>query len=174
MGGRNQLYELLCPNLRVFCLQDIDLQELKRLGIRGIIFDLDNTIIPWDSEGMTAEVVVWLESLLADGLKVGLVSNNRRRRVREIASLFAIPYASRAYKPAKTGFRQVAAAMGLPATALAVVGDQLFTDMLGGNRLGMFTIWVTPLSAREFVGTKVTRQFEKIAVRILQAKGLLK
>lgn len=168
------MYELLCPNLRVFCLQDIDLQELKRLGIRGIIFDLDNTIIPWDSREMTAEVVVWMEGLLADGLKVGLVSNNRRRRVREIASLFSIPYVSRAYKPAKTGFRQVAAAMGLPATSLAVVGDQLFTDMLGGNRLGMFTIWVTPLSAREFVGTKVTRQFEKLAVRILQSKGYLK
>ncbi len=118
--------------------------------------------------------MVWLQGLLADGLKVGLVSNNRRRRVREIAGQLAIPYVSRAYKPAKTGFRQVAAVMGLSPGAVAVVGDQLFTDVLGGNRLGMFTIWVKPMSAREFIGTKVTRQLEKLTVRMLRSKGLLK
>ena len=168
------MYKLLCPDRTALCLQDIDLAEMKRLGIGGIIFDLDNTLIPWDSAQILPEVMTWLQGLLADGLKVGLVSNNRHRRVREIAGRFAIPYVSRAYKPAKTGFRQVAAAMGLPPEAVAVVGDQLFTDVLGGNRLGMFTVWVKPLSAREFIGTKVTRQLEKITVRILRAKGLLK
>ena len=168
------MYKLLCPDRTVLRLQDIDLQEIKKMGIEGIIFDLDNTILPWDSAEIPLEVFNWLEQLLSDGFKAGLVSNNHQKRVSDIAGRFDIPYVFRAYKPAKTGFRKVSLAMGLAPKSVAVVGDQLFTDVLGGNRLGMFTIWVKPLSSREFVGTKVTRQLEKMMVRILRAKKLLK
>ena len=168
------MYKLLCPDRTVLRLQDIDLEEIKKNGIEGIIFDLDNTIVPWDSSEISAEVIVWIEQLLTAGFKAGLVSNNRRQRVSGIAGRFDIPYVFRAYKPSKSGFRKVSAAMGLSPEAVAVVGDQLFTDVLGGNRLGMFTIWVKPLSSREFIGTKVTRQLEKMMVRILKAKKLLK
>lgn len=167
------MYKLLCPDRTVLRLQDIDLQEIKKIGIEGIIFDLDNTILPWDSSEISTEVTVWIEQLLTAGFKAGLVSNNRRQRVSEIAGRFDIPYVFRAYKPSKNGFRKVSAAMGLLPGTVAVVGDQLFTDVLGGNRLGMFTIWVKPLSSHEFIGTKVTRQLEKIMVRILRAKKLL-
>lgn len=147
---------------------------LKENNIHGLIFDLDNTIIPWDSPIVNPEIEEWLKSLINHGFKICLVSNNMELRVRTVASRFNIPFVSRAYKPAKSGFRQAADIMSLSHSEVAVIGDQLFTDILGGNRLGMFTIWVKPLSTREFLGTKITRQLEKAAVRILKAKGLLK
>lgn len=168
------MYNLLCPQIIVKTLYDIEINTLEQKGIRGIIFDLDNTIIPWDSPDMSPDIIQWLNDLLAQGFKICLVSNNMGNRVQAIAAIFGVPFVSRAYKPAKSGFRQAMATMELTDKQVAVVGDQLFTDVLGGNRLGLYTIWVAPLSATEFVGTKITRRLEKLAVRMLRAKGLMK
>lgn len=167
------MYRLLCPRLMLNNLFELNATLLAREQIQGIILDLDNTIIPWDSAELQPETVACLKRLQESGLKLGLVSNNQRQRVAAFASQLNIPFASRAFKPAKAGFRQVIADMQLLPDQVAVVGDQLFTDVLGGNRLGCFTIWVKPLSAREFVGTKITRQLEKWAVRFLQSKKML-
>ncbi|MDD4600422.1 hypothetical protein SDC9_05982 [bioreactor metagenome] len=168
------MYNLLCPNLVVKSLSDINIGDIKERKIRGFIFDLDNTIISWDSPTMQPEIIDWIHYLINEGYKVCLLSNNMAARVSDIASKFDIPFVSRAYKPAKAGFRRAANLMKLNSNEIAVVGDQLFTDVLGGNRLGMYTIWVSPLSSREFIGTKITRKLEKITVRILKAKGLIK
>jgi HAD superfamily phosphatase (TIGR01668 family) len=168
------LYSLLCPNLILDSLLDLEHSKLREIGIKGIIFDLDNTIIPWDSQHMSIEMIEWLKSLIAKGFKICLLSNNMDKRVKNIAEIFGIPFVSRAYKPAKSGFRNAVAVMDLSANQVAVVGDQLFTDILGGNRAGLVTIWVKPLSAQEFIGTKITRSLEKLAVQILRAKGLLR
>ncbi len=168
------MYNLLCPNLILNSLHELEHHKLRQLGIKGIIFDLDNTIIPWDSQQMSPEIIKLLEDLITEGFQICLLSNNMGERVKSIAAIFGIPFISRAYKPAKSGFRHAVTAIGLPLNQVAVVGDQLFTDILGGNRIGLVTIWVRPLSAQEFIGTKITRRFEKLAVRILRAKGLMK
>lgn len=168
------MYNLLCPHLILNSLHDLEHYKLRQLGIKGIIFDLDNTIIPWDSQQMSPEIIKLLEDLITEGFQICLLSNNMDKRVKSIAAIFGIPFISRAYKPAKSGFRHAVAAMDLPLNQVAVVGDQLFTDILGGNRIGLVTIWVRPLCAQEFIGTKITRSFEKLAVRILKAKGLMK
>lgn len=168
------MYSLLCPHLILNSLLDLEHNTLKELGIKGIIFDLDNTIIPWDSQYMSPEMIKRLNALLSEGFKICLLSNNMDKRVKDIAEIFGIPFVSRAYKPAKSGFRTAVTAMKLSTNQVAVIGDQLFTDILGGNRLGLVTIWVKPLSAQEFIGTKITRRLEKLAIQILKAKGLLK
>lgn len=168
------MYRLLRPHLVVDSLFDIDFDKLKEEGIRGVIFDLDNTIVPWDSCEMCPDISDWLKEIIRKGFLVSIVSNNWQKRVKEIAARFDLPFVSRAYKPRKTGFRKALAAMGLEAHETAVVGDQLFTDVLGGNRLGLRTIWVKPLTRHEFIGTKIHRKFENLAVRLLKAKGLLK
>lgn len=167
------MLKLLAPCLVVNTLYDINLEELKKRGICGIVFDLDNTLIPWNSSEICPEVLGWLTDLVNQGFKLCLVSNNGNRRVRQIAAQCKAPFVARALKPSRTGFRQAAAVMELSPASIAVVGDQLFTDILGGNRLGMFTIWVKPLTAQEFIGTKITRQLEKLAVRVLKAAGRL-
>lgn len=168
------MYDIFCPKLIVNTLYDIEIAELQARGIAGIIFDLDNTIVPWGTYDLCPEVVDWLEELRQNGFQICLLSNNTSKRVEEIAVQLEIPFVSKAFKPFKNGFRQAAAAMQLHGREVAVIGDQLFTDVLGGNRLGMFTIWVKPLSTKEFVGTRITRQLEKIMIRILKAKGRIK
>jgi len=168
------LYQLLCPDAMPESLFDIDFDKLTDLGIKGIIFDLDNTIIPWDSSEMCPDICAWLTEVLGKGFKVSIVSNNWHSRVRKIANRLDVPFVARAYKPAKFGFRSALATMELGPEETAVVGDQLFTDVLGGNRLGLFTIWVKPLTRNEFVGTKIKRYMESWVVRRLRAKGLIR
>ncbi|SFL40371.1 YqeG family HAD IIIA-type phosphatase [Pelosinus propionicus] len=167
------MYNLLCPRMILNSLHDLECHKLKELGIEGIIFDLDNTIIPWDQQQMSPEIIERVNTLLKEGFKICLLSNNMEKRVKEIADIFNIPFVSRAYKPAKTGFRHAIAAMELSEEKVAVIGDQLFTDILGGNRIGLVTIWVRPLSSQEFIGTKITRRLERLAVRVLESKGLI-
>lgn len=167
------MLQLICPQLVVNSLLEIDVDLLRQQGIIGIVFDLDNTISPWNSNDIDPEAAVWLQQVLASGFKAGLVSNNNPRRVAKVANLFSIPYVARAFKPANRGFRQVISEMQLSPEQVAVVGDQLFTDILGGNRLGCRTIWVKPLSEREFIGTKIIRQLEKFVVRMLQSKNMI-
>lgn len=168
------MYSLLCPRIITDSVFDIDLDELKKQGIKGIIFDLDNTIIPWDSPTMCPKITEWLHGIPRNEFKVVIVSNNWHKRVKAIADMFGIPFVSRARKPAKAGFRQALCELGLPPAEVAVVGDQMFTDILGGNRLGFYTIWVKPINTKEFIGTRITRQVEKLAVHMLKSKGMLK
>jgi len=165
------LLKLLTPNMVVNTLYDIKIAELKQQGICGIAIDLDNTIIPWNSQEICPEVVSWLNNLMLQDFKLCLVSNNSKGRVSKVALQCNVPFIAKALKPSRSGFRQAAQTMGLNPGSVAVVGDQLFTDILGGNRLGMVTVWVKPLTTKEFVGTKITRQLEKLAVRILKATG---
>ncbi len=168
------MYKLLCPDLVAVSLLSILSEDFARQNVKGIILDLDNTIIPWDSKEMPQEIVHWLQERLNDGFQICLLSNNTKRRVKEIADTLEIPFVYRAFKPAKTGFRKAVEIMNLPPNEVAVIGDQLFTDILGGNRMGLFTIWVSPLANQEFVGTKITRQFERFVIYLLRRKGLLK
>lgn len=165
------MLKLLTPTMVANTLYDIKLAELKQLGICGIALDLDNTIVPWNSQEICPEMIEWLNNLVLEEFKLCLISNNSKGRVSKVAERCNIPFVAKALKPSRSGFRQAAYAMGLPPANVAVVGDQLFTDILGGNRLGMVTVWVKPLTTREFVGTKITRQLEKLAVRLLKATG---
>ncbi|MEG6584055.1 YqeG family HAD IIIA-type phosphatase [Dendrosporobacter sp. 1207_IL3150] len=173
-NGGGFLYHLLKPNCIAKSLHDIELELLKKKGIKGVIFDLDNTIIAWDSPSMQPEIISWIGSLLEQDYRICLLSNNMTHRVKNIAELLGVPYVPKAYKPAKTGFRRAIAQLKLKPSEIAVIGDQLFTDVLGGNRLGLFTIWVAPLSTNEFIGTKITRKLEKLTVRLLKFKGIIK
>lgn len=135
--------------------------------------DLDNTITPWNSNTITPELAAWVKGARGLGFALCLLSNNGPRRVAAVAHPLGIPAVARAGKPLKHGFRQALARLGLTAPETAVVGDQLFTDILGGNRLGLYTIWVEPVSRREFIGTRFTRVLEALTVKVLTARGVL-
>jgi uncharacterized protein len=102
-----------------------------------------------------------VSTLKSSGLKLAILSNNSPSRVANMSTQLDIYAFSKAVKPRRCGFRHIAAHFGLPPTQVAVVGDQLFTDILGGNRAGMHTILVLPLSKTEFIGTRLVRQVEK-------------
>jgi len=102
------------------------------------------------------------------------VSNNTDLRVKEIADRVNIPFIARAKKPRRRSFRKAMALMDTKPEHTAVVGDQIFTDILGGNRLGLFTVLVSPISRKEFIGTRLVRILEKIILERNKKKYGLK
>ncbi len=165
---------LLYPRQYVNSVQQIDLKQLKEKGIKGIIADLDNTLVPWNEDAHYPEAVAWLQKIKEAGFSVCIVSNNHPRRGKTLAGIFSIPFIWQAVKPRRRAFRKALELMKIKPSQAAVVGDQVFTDILGGNRLGLYTILVRPLKKQEFIGTKIMRQVEKFILYNLRRKGHLK
>ncbi len=157
-----RLAELLAPERIVGRVTDISPAGLLADGIRGLIVDLDNTLTEWQSEVIPDDVLRWLEALKGGGVSVCLASNtHNRRRLERVASKLGVPYVQGLPKPRKRCFNRALELLDLTADSVAVVGDQLFTDILGGRRSGIHTIMVQPIHHREFIGTKVSRLFER-------------
>jgi uncharacterized protein len=142
---------------------------LQERGIKGLILDVDDTLVSSRVANVSPEVIQWMQSIKAV-VKVTLVSNNlKRSRIRRIASILEVPYYFGASKPSRRKLRLAAKRMNLPPQQVAMVGDRLFTDVLAGNRLGMLTILVAPMEANPGVRKRICRlrSFE-----LLIAKGL--
>lgn len=155
------MFEIFRPNAVVESLETIDVFDLRKKGIKGIICDIDNTVLPWDKEKPQASVVNWIQQARGQGMQVVLLSNALPSRARSLSQELNIPARAQAMKPTRRGFRQALGSMGLTAKEVAMVGDQLFTDVLGGNRMGMYTILVPPLGEKEFFSTRFLRCLER-------------
>jgi HAD superfamily phosphatase (TIGR01668 family) len=164
----------LCPKHQSNSVLDLDLLDLKKKGIKGIIFDLDNTLVAWKQNSLAPEVVATIKQAKQLGFKLSILSNALEHRVEAVAKLLEVPYVSRAVKPRKSPFRKALEMMGTTSETTAVVGDQLFTDILGGNRMKLYTIWISPISATEFISTKAVRKIERLVVKRFRKKGILK
>lgn len=152
---------LFYPNEYYKTFSDIDIDHLKRIGIKGIIVDIDNTLIPWSNKVPDENTYLWINKLRSEGFKVCLISNNTKSRVQEFNKDLNCPVVWSAKKPLKTAYIKASKYLDCPVKNIAVVGDQIFTDVFGGNRMGMYTILVDPLSEKEFFWTKLIRKIEK-------------
>lgn len=158
----------LRPDLYVQGIVDIDLAQLKERGVEAILIDLDNTLLPWKSSEVPESSKRWVEEAKRLGFRLCIVSNTHYpKRLNRIAEGLGIECVARALKPRGRGFSEAVRLVGCELASSAVVGDQLFTDIWGGNRAGAYTILVTPMDYKEFIGTKVSRALEKIAFRLL-------
>ncbi|WP_334075285.1 MULTISPECIES: YqeG family HAD IIIA-type phosphatase [Paenibacillus] len=167
------MFERFLPKLRVNNVFDIDLQSLYDQGYRGIITDLDNTLVGAKAPLATPELVEWFEKVKKAGFKLVIVSNNNLDRVSVFATPLNIEYVHKARKPAGSAFRKAIDMMGLRPEETIVVGDQLMTDIFGGNRQGLFTVLVLPISvADEGFGTRINRRLERIVKHRLGKSGL--
>lgn len=167
------MFERFLPKLRVNNVFDIDLQSLYDQGYRGIITDLDNTLVGAKAPLATPELVEWFEKVKKAGFKLVIVSNNNLDRVSVFATPLNIEYVYKARKPAGSAFRKAMDMMGLRPEETIVVGDQLMTDIFGGNRQGLFTVLVLPISvADEGFGTRINRRLERIVKYRLGKSGL--
>ena len=152
---------IIRPDFQYETLQDIPLDILQKNGIKGLLLDLDNTIAPWNDNTLTREVIDWFEKLKDSAILACIITNNRRpERVAAVADVLEILYIYNAAKPSRKAFERGIETLGMKSQEVAVVGDQLFTDVFGGNRAGLKTILVSPIHEIEFVGTKVLRFME--------------
>src|SRR5438045_9150906 len=144
------------PALRAGSVEEIIPEFLAARGIRALMLDLDNTLVPWHGREVPAGVAEWIARMSEAGVRLCIVSNTHRPgRLRELAAVLGVQYVPSGGKPRRGGFRRAMAAMGVTADETAVVGDQVMTDIWGGNRAGCLTILVEPLSPIEFWGTRV-------------------
>lgn len=120
-------------------------QVLREHKIDGLILDVDETLVPFRQKETSEELKQWIREIRAD-IPIWLVSNNiSYSRIGNIANSVDLPFISAAKKPSRRKLKQAATAMNLPVEQIAMVGDRLFTDVLAGNRAGMFTILVEPM-----------------------------
>ncbi|MDP4128039.1 MAG: YqeG family HAD IIIA-type phosphatase [Bacillota bacterium] len=163
------MFEYFRPTFQAPSLDLISIELLVRNGIRGLIIDLDNTMTPWNDVNVGPRVAEWFEKVKDAGILACVVSNNKKRqRVAVVAERVGIPFVFRASKPRRRAFRAGMDLLGTGRKDTAVIGDQLFTDILGGNRLGLYTILVTPINDHEFVGTRFMRRVEKLLVWLMK------
>lgn len=153
--------EKFAPDLYVQSIYHIDLEALQKRGITTIITDLDNTLVEADSQEYTPKLLKWLDDLQELGFKVIIVSNNNRTRVSEFAEPLTVPYIHSAKKPTKLAFKKALVVLNSKAENTVVIGDQLLTDVYGGNRMGFYTILVVPISENEKLTTKFNRSIER-------------
>jgi HAD superfamily phosphatase (TIGR01668 family) len=163
----------IIPDEFVHSIYDIDYNALQRRGVKAIIVDLDNTLVESNRPEATPELISWLDQLRGMGFKVMIVSNNNRTRVSRFATPLRVPWIHAAKKPLSIAFNKALRRLETSPQETVMVGDQLFTDVLGGNRRGMHTILVLPISEVEGIFTKVNRMMERVVFRWMKQRGLL-
>ncbi|MBW4529329.1 MAG: YqeG family HAD IIIA-type phosphatase [Aphanothece saxicola GSE-SYN-MK-01-06B] len=140
------LRDLLTPDwLAGTSLAHLPLQELVDRGIRGLVLDVDRTLLPRRQATMPVQAELWLRHA-RERMPLHLLSNNpSRRRIGAVADTMGLPYTTSAGKPRRAALRKVLLDLDLPPAQVALVGDRLFTDVLVGNRMGLFTVLVKPI-----------------------------
>jgi HAD superfamily phosphatase (TIGR01668 family) len=166
------LLRYLTPDAIVDRVEDISTEMLAGWGVRGVVLDLDNTIVPWNTSDVSPAVRDWVRRLAVARIGVCVLTNNYTRRASSVAELLGIPIIKAAFKPSPVAFRSALRRMSIDAEEGAVVGDQLYTDVLGGKLVGMRAVLVSPLSTREFFTTKFVRWLERpFRARIMSDRG---
>jgi HAD superfamily phosphatase (TIGR01668 family) len=152
---------LRAPWRLVGAIWELDPGALREAGVRGLILDLDNTLVDWNENYVRPEVRAWLARAREEGLQLCLVSNSiGGRRVRAMGAELGLPVVTRACKPLPVAYQRAMRVMGTTAESSCAVGDQVFTDLLGAQWLGLKTVLVRPLSKRESPHTQLIRRLE--------------
>lgn len=140
---------ILYPNVHLKSVLEITIEFLHKNQINALILDVDNTLIDYD-KNLQLEIIEWAKNLKANNIKLYILSNtNNKEKVELVAKKLGIQYKHFAMKPLKRGFKYVQKETNMKPENIAVVGDQIFTDVLGGNRSKMFTILVDPIDDKK-------------------------
>lgn len=168
------MFKLVIPNMYVPSIYNIDIIALQDQGIKSIIIDLDNTLVEATRPKATPELIEWLREIHSMGFKVIVVSNNSKARVSQFCYPLDVPFIYTAKKPLSQAFRKALKWLGTEKHETVVIGDQLLTDVLGGNRMGLYTILVVPMSEAEGFFTRINRRLERIIFRWMKKNGYLR
>ena len=132
----------LIPRLRTRELTDLNPENLKKHGIRFLMMDFDNTIVPYTTDEPTDKMDAWLKEMASSDIQLCVVSNSRNDRVKIFCDRYGIPVITRAKKPGTRGIYEALARFGYAQDESALVGDQIYTDTFGANNAGVTPILV--------------------------------
>ncbi|MCX7942135.1 MAG: YqeG family HAD IIIA-type phosphatase [Dictyoglomaceae bacterium] len=169
------MWKELKPKRYIRSIFKINFEKLYKDGFRGIIFDLDNTIVPWNETSIDSKTLQFLDRLKEIGFKIIIISNNWSvKRVRYYSTITNIPAIGSALKPRNKAFKKALDILKTSPKTTLVIGDRILTDIWGGNRLGMYTILVSPLNRNEIWIKKWTvRLLENLLIKFWIKKGYL-
>ena len=154
------MLKVIYPNAYLKKVQDITIEFLNDNKIKALILDVDNTLIDY-YKNLSEEIITWTKNMKKQGIVLYILSNtNKREKVKMVANKLAIPYELFAKKPSKKGFLKIQKRINIANENIGVVGDQIFTDIIGGNRCNMFTILVDPVDKKDFWYTAWKRPME--------------
>ncbi len=158
----------LYPNAYLKNVKEITIDFLNKNNIKALILDVDNTLIDFNKK-MLDGVEEWCKNLKKQGIKLFIVSNsNKKTKVEMVAKKLELQYIHFATKPFKRGFRKAAKMLQEKNENIAVVGDQIFTDVIGANRCKMFSILVEPIEKKDLLVTKIKRPLENYVIKKYQ------
>ena len=153
---------MLFPKKMVHRVTEISPQYLQEQGIHGLILDIDNTLTTHDNPIPSDGVARWLDTMRENDIQMIVLSNNHGPRVEPFAKILGLDYLAEGKKPLPSGFRRCAAALNMKREELCIIGDQIFTDVLGGNFYGCHSILVEPIQAEKTAFFRFKRAMEKI------------
>lgn len=157
------MFKRFYPNNYVDSTYSIDFEKYYDLGYRGILFDIDNTLVE-HGKPATKRAVELFEELRRIGFNTCLISNNKEPRVKPFADLVKSDYIYDAHKPSTKNYKKAMEIMGTTLGNSMFVGDQLFTDVYGANRAGMYTVLVKPIDKKEEIQIVLKRKLERIVL----------
>lgn len=165
--------EKYVPDIYKESIYDIDYKNLKEHGIKCLLFDLDNTIVPYNEKILKAETKELFYQLKQLGFKPIIFSNSPRLRVKAFAEQLNVDVYGGARKPRTKGFNKILKKYKFTENEVAIIGDQICTDVVGGNKVGITTILTTPFG-KDPIWTKINRIRERKIMQKLRDKNLFK
>lgn len=159
------------PDIYQNTISNIPFAILKENGIKLILVDIDNTLLRYKEQQVEKSIEEEVKKWKRD-FQIVLFSNSSKKKVKKIAEQLRVPFVFRALKPLRRRFLKVLKEWKVEPCETAIIGDQLFTDIKGGNKVGITTILVSPLSDKDDFLTCMNRKREELAFRKMSAKGI--
>ena len=161
---------LLKPHLKFKGITDIKPEILEKFGIKALLLDVDNTMSTHHGTILTDWLLDWIKYIQDSGIKLLVLSNSKEARIKPFAERINLPYISLGLKPLPFGYLRGVKKLGFKRNQVAIVGDQIFTDILGGRCVGVKTILLTPIKLEDGWSFKVRRYLEKGVYKLHKIK----
>lgn len=168
------MIELFKPDMYVKDIYSIDYKKLKSFGIKCILFDLDNTLVPSFKKKPTRKLKDFIEKIKDMGFKVIIFSNSNKKRLLPFKNVLEVDCSYSSRKPFQKKFKKVLNEYKFSQSEVTIIGDQIVTDIYGGNKMGIFTVLVKPINNKELFFTKINRVIEKQIIKKLEKKNIFK
>lgn len=162
----------LIPNMYQKNIYTINYEKLKKQNIKCLLFDLDNTCVGYHEKNPSKELKTLFTKLTKMGFKVIIFTNALPKRIEPFNNLKVIIHPA-SKKPFKKNFIKIIKQYDYKEKEVCIIGDQLFTDILGGNKVGIKTCLVDPLTTEDFILTKIFRSIEQIIFKLFTKKNIL-
>lgn len=162
---------LLKPNLKLDKITDITYEMLSKRNISALILDVDNTLSTHHGMVLCDGLEDWLALMKRKGIKLLILSNSKKKRVKPFAEKIGLPFISLGLKPLFIGYLRAIKRLKSKRKNTAIVGDQIFTDVLGGNFCGVKTILLTPIKPETSLRFRIKRKLEKVVYKLYKIEN---